>query len=626
MEGRKEGDGRKNRAGTWRIVVLEEEEICLVMEIERETELGRRRRKVGEREKDRRGRPKRKVASEGKEMREKIELKQISHHFSCSNLLLSFIIDDGPPTAVLIDGYGNFNTEFEEKLNLAADRSRPMAVVSIIGAQSTGKSTLLNSIFKTDFRVMDSNMGMGQTTKGIWVAKCPSPNGGHGIFAIDTEGSDGVERGEDVKFENQSALFNLAISTVVIINMKCETMNLRHAGNRVLLQIVFEVMIQKFRNPHKVNLLFILRDKIECPLEILQKQLEGGLDMIWKEIPKPPAQVNDGLRDYFNIKVEALSSYKERREQFEEEVARLREWIFNSTTGERTREKTLASDFAECAKKIWDEIRADKDLDLPSYRILLAEQRCKRIANETHQAFCKDASWLQIMNEVKLGASQGFGKRVSSLINTYLSQYDEETRYYDETKREEIRKQLKFERILEEVKPAYLFLAQSIRQGILAKFEKETVDELKTNGVFVGMETTKFINEFRGKLTDVVIELANWDEPTGQLNLLETEINSKIQGFRLVNELLDQQQRDRREFWLKIASVWGSAIGGALSVAMMILVPGGPAVAGAGATAAGVAAAVNILVPLLEEMIQKSPEKTRTGDPSDPSLKTTRKG
>lgn len=42
--------------------------------------------------------------------------------------------------------------------------------VSVIGCQSSGKSTLLNMLFGTNFDVMDQEeTGRQQTTKGIWM-------------------------------------------------------------------------------------------------------------------------------------------------------------------------------------------------------------------------------------------------------------------------------------------------------------------------------------------------------------------------------------------------------------------------------------------------------------------------
>jgi GTPase Era involved in 16S rRNA processing len=64
-------------------------------------------------------------------------------------------------------------------------------IVSIIGSQSSGKSTLLNSLFNTDFEVLNRAQRIGQTTKGIWFS-VESSN----IIVLDVEGSDSNEREE----------------------------------------------------------------------------------------------------------------------------------------------------------------------------------------------------------------------------------------------------------------------------------------------------------------------------------------------------------------------------------------------------------------------------------------------
>jgi len=63
-------------------------------------------------------------------------------------------------------------------------------IVSIIGNQSTGKSTLLNRVFGTTFDVMDASRVRKQTTKGILVSKDQDKN----ILVFDVEGADSKER------------------------------------------------------------------------------------------------------------------------------------------------------------------------------------------------------------------------------------------------------------------------------------------------------------------------------------------------------------------------------------------------------------------------------------------------
>ena len=74
--------------------------------------------------------------------------------------------------------------------------------------------TLLNLLFGTHFDVM-TETARQQTTKGIWLAKANDSN----TLVMDVEGTDGRERGEDQDFERKSALFSLATSQVLIVNL-----------------------------------------------------------------------------------------------------------------------------------------------------------------------------------------------------------------------------------------------------------------------------------------------------------------------------------------------------------------------------------------------------------------------
>ncbi len=74
----------------------------------------------------------------------------------------------------------------------------------------------MNKLFDTNFDVMTSSVGRGQTTKGVWTGAHTEKK----VFILDCEGTDSKERGEDRhKFEHCSSLFCLAMADVLIINM-----------------------------------------------------------------------------------------------------------------------------------------------------------------------------------------------------------------------------------------------------------------------------------------------------------------------------------------------------------------------------------------------------------------------
>ena len=130
-------------------------------------------------------------------------------------------------------------------------------LISVFGSQSTGKSTLLNHLFGTEFGVM-SESDRRQTTKGIWMSKNKRNHAddeakkmADNILVMDVEGTDGRERGEDQDFERKSALFALATSEVLIVNIWEHQVGLYQGANMGLLKVVFEVNLELFLKDKK---------------------------------------------------------------------------------------------------------------------------------------------------------------------------------------------------------------------------------------------------------------------------------------------------------------------------------------------------------------------------------------
>jgi hypothetical protein len=71
------------------------------------------------------------------------------------------------------------------------------------------------------------------------------------ILVMDVEGTDGRERGEDQDFERKSALFALATSEVLIVNIWEHQVGLYQGANMGLLKTVFEVNLQLFLKDRK---------------------------------------------------------------------------------------------------------------------------------------------------------------------------------------------------------------------------------------------------------------------------------------------------------------------------------------------------------------------------------------
>ncbi|EEF34971.1 Protein SEY1, putative [Ricinus communis] len=418
----------------------------------------------------------------------------------------------------LIDGDGTFNAagleHFTKEVRLG-ECGLSYAVVSIMGPQSSGKSTLLNNLFGTNFREMDAFRGRSQTTKGIWLARCA------GIepctLVMDLEGTDGRERGEDdTAFEKQSALFALAVSDIVLINMWCHDIGREQAANKPLLKTVFQVMMRLF-SPRKTTLMFVIRDKTRTPLENLEPVLREDIQKIWDAVPKPQEHKETPLSEFFNVEVVALSSYEEKEEQFKEQVASLRQRFFHSIApgglaGDR-RGVVPASGFSFSAQQMWKVIKENKDLDLPAHKVMVATVRCEEIANEKYANFTTNEEWHQIEEAVQSGPVSGFGKKLSSTLSTSFSEYDAEAIYFDEGVRSAKRKQLE-EKLLQLVQPAHQSMLGHIRSGTLDKF-KEAFDKALAAGEGFSSAayscTQYYMTVFDEGCTDAIIEQASWD-------------------------------------------------------------------------------------------------------------------
>ncbi|KAM0041212.1 putative P-loop containing nucleoside triphosphate hydrolase [Helianthus debilis subsp. tardiflorus] len=418
----------------------------------------------------------------------------------------------------LIEGDGTFNAvgldNFIKQVKLG-ECGLSYAVVAIMGPQSSGKSTLLNHLFHTNFREMDAFRGRSQTTKGIWIARCA------GIepctIVMDLEGTDGRERGEDdTAFEKQSALFALAVSDIVLINMWCHDIGREQAANKPLLKTVFQVMLRLF-SPRKTTLMFIIRDKTRTPLENLEPVLTEDIQKIWDSVPKPEAHKDTPLSEFFNVQVVALSSFEEKEEQFKEQVASLRQKFFQSVApgglaGDR-RGVVPASGFSFSAQQIWKVIKENKDLDLPAHKVMVATVRCEEIANEKYCSFVSNEDWLELEEAVQSHLVPGFGKKLSSLLSKSLSSYDEEATYFEDSVRSAKRKQLE-DKLLQLVQPAYQLMLEHIRSETSNNFKNALTDALSGGQGFAVAArdcTTKFMSLFDEQCQDAAIKQASWD-------------------------------------------------------------------------------------------------------------------
>ncbi|XLU29519.1 hypothetical protein S245_065585, partial [Arachis hypogaea] len=167
-----------------------------------------------------------------------------------------------------------------------------------------------------------------------------------------------------------------------------------------------------------------------------------------------------------------------------------------------------ASDFAYSSQEIWEKIKADKDLDLPSHKVMVATVRCEKIARD----LAAKEEWHQFKKDMNCSTTE-FVNRLSSQIVACLSEYDAETSYYDKGPRSTYKNQLK-EKLLQLSEPALVSALEHIRSTILVEFKHTFKTALKQGEEFYAVASSCIelcLSNFDKAcpVADVVIEMTN---------------------------------------------------------------------------------------------------------------------
>ncbi|KAL7958232.1 root hair defective 3 GTP-binding protein [Trichoderma compactum] len=496
----------------------------------------------------------------------------------------------------VIDEDKEFNRNLNDYLQTmhVAEAGFNYHLISVFGSQSTGKSTLLNHLFGTTFSVM-SETERRQTTKGIWLSKNKRETSAgtqmaDNILVMDVEGTDGRERGEDQDFERKSALFALATSEVLLINIWEHQVGLYQGANMGLLKTVFEVNLQLFlkdKNSTPRSLLFfVIRDHIGVtPLSALQNTLIQDLTKIWSSISKPEGLEQSRIEDYFDFGFAALPHKILQGEKFESEAALLGARF---TTGHRVgkgddgvaeteggillpeyHRRIPADGLSVYTEGIWDQIVNNKDLDLPTQQELLAQFRCDEISREVLVAFDQ---LLTPLEEQQAQASELGKAIVLPDLGTTASQAREKcfrafevqaSRYH---KGVYTRKKQELESNVDgRLKTLYQGQIAAAHKAGVAAFSEAVANKVKAGqkagGAYefaeiVSNEKKKTTEIFKAEVDSLAIEGVEWTNFVSQNQLFEAELDEVSSKLRK-----DEIRRlaTRVERWVK--SRLGDAVG-----------------------------------------------------------------
>ena len=488
-------------------------------------------------------------------------------------------------------------------------------LISVFGSQSTGKSTLLNQLFATEFGVM-AESERRQTTKGIWMSKNKNHNPDEkqktmadNVLVMDVEGTDGRERGEDQDFERKSALFALATSEVLLINLWEHQVGLYQGANMGLLKVVFEVNLElflkdkdkrlvisvtfqdqanRYSSSPRSLLFFVIRDHLgTTPLENLRNTLVQDLTRIWAGLSKPSGMEKSRIEDYFDFAFAALPHKILQPEKFISEVAKLgtrfrkghRDPRRDSLRGEQEmtggvflpeyHRRIPADGFSIYAQGVWDQIVNNKDLDLPTQQELMAQFRCDEISREVLIGFDeavvpfeeKQAEAIRVGQPEILG---GLGAAMRTARMRALKNFETEASRYH--KGVFVRKKAELEvKIDGRLKALFTGQLSAAHKLGVNDFSDAISAAVKTGqkkgasydfGEIVDRVKAMALGRFEKEAKGVIVEGASWSHYKQEMVLYEKELNEVTGRLRR-----DEMRRlaTRSERWVR--SRLGESVG-----------------------------------------------------------------
>ncbi|CAM0878744.1 unnamed protein product [Alopecurus aequalis] len=321
----------------------------------------------------------------------------------------------------MVDEHGNFcEGNVDRIVKCSAELSAPdapYAVISIVGAQSSGKSYLLNRLFGTRFPVMDSKCRRCQTTRGIMMSRCIGPS----LILLDVQGFDGREKGQDKLFDNQAALFALTVSDLMMVNMPVMDIGRDQGGSALLFRTIFQ---ERTKLPQGITkLLVVLRFYDgETPLEIMRSDVVDSLKEIWRSVNTKSMK----FKDYIEVNIVGLPD--KNSPEFPKEVMVLRNFLSKNRSAEGP-----SSSFSVSSSMYWETIKQNKKLDIPSHQVTIARLYCRQLVEDTLNSLNSQKKYT-LLKAAK--SPECFNKLSDEVLENIKTKYDLKTKLYDQDVRD----------------------------------------------------------------------------------------------------------------------------------------------------------------------------------------------
>lgn len=408
-------------------------------------------------------------------------------------------------------------------------------VIGIIGAQSSGKSTLLNKLFNSTFDVMNVKVERKQTTRGIWSQILEQ----HPLLLLDIEGTDSRERWEEKQsFERRTALFGLAISNLLLVNLWLNDIGRFSASNYEILRTVFELNMQLFNLESPKKIVFVIRDwRILENEEHIKFILVKDMHKLWDSIKKTEKQSKINFDSVFCFEFITLRSFIYEEASFIEDVNQFRSRLMdpenpkNLFTGMNFNNIPI-EDLYLYMSQTWRTVAENKDLNIPDQKIMVSNFRCSEIKEESFKD-CREKIQ-QLSLDAVLRPDFDISEDLQEIMNESISFFEVNTQNYDDKVSDQVKHDL-----------VAMMETEALRvfKPLNEKFIKANLEELekylKKNAAKAGSDVAKIlqiiVNEKEDKRKKYLQYLTKYNlDPVKTRefkNYFEIELSSLISKF-----------------------------------------------------------------------------------------------
>ncbi|KIM21080.1 hypothetical protein M408DRAFT_80996, partial [Serendipita vermifera MAFF 305830] len=248
-------------------------------------------------------------------------------------------------------------------------------VVSVLGSQGSGSSTLLNDIFGTSFSIGGSQCE--QTTKaGIQTSWCSDAR----VLLLDGRGWTGSP---NTGVEQKITQFVTVTSDIVLLNLKQDEIT-RHASQyRQMMETVCRTALERYdeEDTHRKTtmLLCVIRDwDGSMDIESAIARLTKGLLSIWTAAAENAGNPAASFSDFFRLGMITLPHKNYVTDGYHEQVSILRERFKvvaeDSLVSAQTRADVPICDLMGHLSSVWKTIRGV--VNVSSERRTIAEKVC----------------------------------------------------------------------------------------------------------------------------------------------------------------------------------------------------------------------------------------------------------